>query len=108
MTRNQRRIGARKAGKVAQSERHDLGRSGEWGKQFGEDPLLSTMMRGKVGVWCSAWSPRRHFIKHVVGDGVGAVGADFGPATGRFSERALKHSWIPHNTLRTLLRVPNH
>jgi hypothetical protein len=108
VTRYQRRTSARKADKVAQCERHDLGRSGERGKRFGEDPPLSTTMQGKVGVWCSAWSPRRHFIEHVLGDGVGAVGADFGPATVRFSERALKHSWIPHNTLRTLLRVPNH
>lgn len=36
--------------------------------------------------------PCRHSVEHVAGDGVGAVGTDFGLATGRFGRQALKQS----------------
>jgi len=46
--------------------------------------------RGSNGGACShAWRTHGHFIEHVAGDGVGIVGADFGPTTGRFGHWAL-------------------
>ena len=44
------------------------------------------------GAHSRAWRTRGHFIEHVAVDGVGAVGADFGPDRGRFGEWALKQS----------------
>jgi hypothetical protein len=41
------------------------------------------------GAHSRAWRMRGHFIEHMAGDGVGAVGDDFGPATCRFGEWGL-------------------
>ena len=41
------------------------------------------------GARSHAWRMHGHFVEHVVGDGVGKVGADFGLATGRFGPWTL-------------------
>lgn len=41
------------------------------------------------GTWCSAWLPRRHFIEHMVGDGVASLGSDFQHLQGIFGSRIL-------------------
>ena len=54
----------------------------------------------------SAWRTRQHFLGHVVSDGRGKVGVDFGLATGQFGPRAQMQSCSSSDTLQLLFRVP--
>ena len=55
-----------------------------------------------------AWRTCGHSVEHVAGDGVGAVGAEFGPATGLFQPWALNEVCCTPDALQLLLKVHGH